>query len=77
MQTLVFSLIFVQRPITCFEMSKNSEIAVKDVLIRTMTKNGTDYICITVIARQKNFITHTSKGSNSTPDSANAYPRKR
>lgn len=50
-------------------MSENSEIAVKDVLIRTMTKNGIDYICITVIARQKNFITHTSKGSNSTPDS--------
>ena len=35
-------------------MSKDSEIAVKDVLIRTMTKNGIDYICITDIARQKN-----------------------
>ena len=35
-------------------MSKNSEIAVKDVLIRTMTKNGIDYISITDIARQKN-----------------------
>lgn len=35
-------------------MSKNSEIAVKDVLIRTMTKDGIDYICITDIARQKN-----------------------
>ena len=27
---------------------------VKDVNIRTMTKNGIDYICITDIARQKN-----------------------
>lgn len=35
-------------------MSKNSEIAVKDVLIRTMTKDGIDFICITDIAKQKN-----------------------
>lgn len=35
-------------------MSKRSEISVKDVLIRTMTKDGIDYICITDIARQKN-----------------------
>ena len=37
-----------------FAMSKRSEISVKDVLIRTMTKDGIDYICITDIARQKN-----------------------
>ena len=37
-------------------MSKKNEIAVKDVLIRTMTKDGIDYICITDIARQKNPI---------------------
>ena len=35
-------------------MSKRNEITVKDVLIRTMTKDGIDYICITDIARQKN-----------------------
>ncbi|MBO4635451.1 MAG: KilA-N domain-containing protein [Bacteroidales bacterium] len=35
-------------------MSKNSEIAVKDVLIRTMTKDDVDFICITDIAKQKN-----------------------
>ena len=35
-------------------MGKNREIAVKDILIRTMTINGVDYICITDIARQKN-----------------------
>lgn len=35
-------------------MNKNSEISVKDTLIRTMTKDGVDYICITDIARQKN-----------------------
>lgn len=37
-------------------MGKNKEIAVKDVLIRTMTKDGVDYICITDIARQKNSV---------------------
>ena len=37
-------------------MSKKNEIAVKDVLIRTMTKDGIDYICITDITRQKNPI---------------------
>ena len=37
-------------------MSKNSEIAVKDVLIRTMIKDGVDFICITDIAKQKNPI---------------------
>ncbi len=35
-------------------MEKKNEITVKDVLIKTMTKNGIDYICITDIARQKN-----------------------
>ena len=35
-------------------MAKNSEIIVKDVSIRTMKVNGTDYLCITDIAKQKN-----------------------
>ena len=35
-------------------MKKEKIIMVKDVNIRTMTKNGIDYICITDIARQKN-----------------------
>ncbi|MBR5908119.1 MAG: KilA-N domain-containing protein [Bacteroidales bacterium] len=35
-------------------VGKNTEITVKDVLIRTMKKDGIDYICITDIARQKN-----------------------
>ena len=35
-------------------MAKKSEIIVKDVSIRTMKVNGTDYICITDIAKQKN-----------------------
>ncbi len=37
-------------------MAKRSIITVKDVNIRTMTFNGIDYICITDIAKQKNFI---------------------
>ena len=37
-------------------MAKKSEIIVKDVAIKTMTKDGIDYICITDIARQKNDI---------------------
>ena len=37
-------------------MAKKGEITVKDVSIRTMKVNGTDYICITDIARQKNEI---------------------
>ena len=37
-------------------MAKKDEITVKDVSIRTMKVNGTDYICITDIARQKNEI---------------------
>ena len=37
-------------------MSKKNEISVKDVIIRTMTQNGIDYICITDIARQKNAV---------------------
>ena len=37
-------------------MSKKNEIAVKDVLIRTMKNDGVDYICITDIAKQKNAI---------------------
>ena len=37
-------------------MAKKSEIIVKDVVIKTMAKDGIDYICITDIARQKNDI---------------------
>ena len=37
-------------------MAKKSAITVKDVVIKTMTINGIDYICITDIARQKNYI---------------------
>ena len=37
-------------------MSKNNEIIVKDVNIKTMSINGVDYICITDIAKQKNGI---------------------
>ena len=35
-------------------MAKQNILTVKDVNIRTMTKDGIDYICITDIARQKN-----------------------
>ena len=37
-------------------MAKKNEIIVKDVAIKTMTKDGIDYICITDIARQKNAV---------------------
>lgn len=37
-------------------MATKSEIIVKDVTIKTMSKNGVDYICITDIAKQKNVI---------------------
>ena len=37
-------------------MAKKNEIIVKDVVIKTMTKDGIDYICITDIARQKNAV---------------------
>ena len=37
-------------------MAKQNTITVKDVNIRTMKKDGIDYICITDIARQKNAI---------------------
>jgi len=37
-------------------MAKKGEITVKDVVIKTMTINGIDYICITDIAKQKNYI---------------------
>ena len=37
-------------------MSKQRIITVKDVNIRTITRNGIDYICVTDIARQKNEI---------------------
>lgn len=35
-------------------MAKKSEIIVKNIGIRTMKVNGTDYLCITDIAKQKN-----------------------
>ena len=35
-------------------MTKKGEFFVKDVAIKTMTKDSIDYICITDIARQKN-----------------------
>ena len=35
-------------------MAKQKTITVKDANIRTMTKDGIDYICITDIAKQKN-----------------------
>ena len=35
-------------------MANTNIITVKDVNIRTMTKDGKDYICITDIAKQKN-----------------------
>jgi len=37
-------------------MAKQNLITVKDVNIRTMTKGGIDYICITDIAKQKNDV---------------------
>lgn len=37
-------------------MNKNSNIVVKDVIIKTIMRDGIDYICITDIARQKNPI---------------------
>ncbi len=37
-------------------MTRKNEIVVKDVTIKTMSKNGVDYICITDIAKQKNVI---------------------
>ena len=39
-----------------FNMGKKNEIIVKDVSIKTMIVNGVDYICITDIAKQKNYI---------------------
>ena len=37
-------------------MTKQNEIKVKSAIIKTMRKNGMDFICITDIARQKNPI---------------------
>ena len=37
-------------------MDKKNEIIVKDVAIRTMSKGGIDFVCITDIARQKNWM---------------------
>lgn len=38
------------------DMAKQNEIKVKTAIIKTMRKNGMDFICITDIARQKNPI---------------------
>ena len=35
-------------------MAKKNEIIVKDVVIKTIIKDGIDYICITDITRKKN-----------------------
>ena len=45
-------------------MTKKGEIFVKDVVIKTMTKDGIDYICITDIARQKNAAEPKDVGKN-------------
>ena len=37
-------------------MAKKNEIIVRDVVIKTMTKDGIDYISLTDIARQKNAV---------------------
>ena len=37
-------------------MTKNNTINVKEIVIRTIKVNGSDYICITDIAKQKNSI---------------------
>ena len=37
-------------------MDKKNEIVVKDTTIRTISRDGIDYICITDIARQKNWM---------------------
>ena len=37
-------------------VKKKNEITVKNVSIKTMTINGIDYISLTDIAKQKNFI---------------------
>ena len=38
------------------DMAKQNEIKVKTAIIKTMRKNGMDFLCITDIARQKNSI---------------------
>ena len=54
---LICQLFFVTiEEILNFLMAKKSEIIVKDVVIKTMTKGGADYICIMDIARQKNAV---------------------
>ena len=37
-------------------MDKKNKIIVKDVAIRTLSQGGIDYICITDIVRQKNWM---------------------
>ena len=53
LHSLVYRSIFVE---IVEAMDKKNEIVVKDTLIRTITKDGIDYICITDIARQKNWM---------------------
>ena len=45
-------------------MKSKTEITVKDVAIRTMKKDGIDYICITDVARQKNSLDPTGVIAN-------------
>ena len=37
-------------------MAKTEHLLVRDIVIKTMTKEGMDYLCLTDIARQKNAI---------------------
>ncbi len=37
-------------------MVRKDEIIVKDAVIKTMSRDGIDYICITDIAKQKNWM---------------------
>lgn len=37
-------------------MAKQNTMTVKDLSVRTLKKDGVDYICITDIARQKNAV---------------------
>ena len=39
-----------------YVMAKQNTMTVKDLSVRTLNKNGIDYICITDIARQKNAV---------------------
>ena len=45
-------------------MVKKDEIVVKDVVIKTMSRDGIDYICITDIAKHKNWMDPTGVIAN-------------